>query len=173
MSVVDIIILIFLALGAVAGFKAGVIKKTVDFIGMFLIVILSFYLKNFVSVFMYENLPFFSFGGLFKGLEVINILLYEVIAFTIVFGLLLLVLRLLLMISGIIERILKATIILSIPSKLLGIVVGAIEMYVYLFIILVIITLPIFNITFINNFFDIQKFFIIIRDFTFCSKKFK
>ena len=33
MNVVDIIILIALALGAVAGFKAGVIKKISDFIG--------------------------------------------------------------------------------------------------------------------------------------------
>lgn len=148
MSVVDIIILIFLALGAVAGFKAGVIKKLTDFVGMFVIVVLSFYLKNNLSVIMYENLPFFELGGKIKGIEVINILLYEVIAFIIVFSLLLVVLRLLLMITGIIEKILKATIILSIPSKLLGVFVGLIEMYVYIFVILVILSLPIFN----NNF---------------------
>ncbi len=148
MSVVDIIILIFLALGAVAGFKAGVIKKLTDFVGMFVIVVLSFYLKNNLSVIMYENLPFFELGGKIKEIEVINILLYEVIAFIIVFSLLLVVLRLLLMITGIIEKILKATIILSIPSKLLGVFVGLIEMYVYIFVILVILSLPIFN----NNF---------------------
>lgn len=148
MAVVDIVILIFLALGAVAGFKAGVIKKLTDFVGMFVIVVLSFYLKNNLSVIMYENLPFFELGGKIKEIEVINILLYEVIAFIIVFSLLLVVLRLLLMITGIIEKILKATIILSIPSKLLGVFVGLIEMYVYIFVILVILSLPIFN----NNF---------------------
>ena len=120
MVVVDIIILILLVLGAVAGFKAGVIKKLTDFVGMFVIVILSFYLKNFLSVIMYENLPFFNFGGLIKGIEVINILFYEVLAFIIVFLVLLFVLRVLLMVTGLIEKILRATIILSIPSKILG-----------------------------------------------------
>ena len=57
MNVVDFVIVIALILGAVAGFKAGVIKKTTDFLGMFIIVILAFYLKNDLSVIMYENLP--------------------------------------------------------------------------------------------------------------------
>ena len=92
MNVVDIIIVVLLVFGALAGFKAGVIKKTADFVGTFLIVILSFYLKNYLSVFMYENLPFFHFGGFIKGIDVINILLYEVIAFIIVFIVLLFVL---------------------------------------------------------------------------------
>lgn len=151
MNVVDIIILIFILLGGIGGFKAGVIKKLTDFIGMFAVVILSFYLKNFLSVIMYENLPFISFGGNIKGIEVINILIYEVIAFIIVFSILLLVLKLLLMITGIIERILKATIILSIPSKILGFFVGMIEMYVYIFIVLIILSLPIFNIPFMED----------------------
>ena len=100
---------------------------------------------------MYENLPFFSFGGLIKGIDVVNILLYEVIAFVIVFLVLLFLLKAILMITGLIEKILKATIILSIPSKLLGILVGAIEMYVYVFLALVVLTLPIFNIAEIRD----------------------
>jgi len=151
MVVVDIIILIFIALGAIGGFKAGVIKKTTDFVGTLVIVVLAFYLKNYVSVIMYENLPFFDFGGYIKGVEVINILFYEVLAFIIVFALLLVILRVLLMITGIIEKILKATIILSIPSKILGIFVGMIEMYVYVFIALVFLSLPVFNISYIKE----------------------
>ena len=151
MALVDIIILILIALGAIGGFKAGVIKKTTDFVGTLIIVILAFYLKNYLSVIMYENLPFFDFGGLIKGVEVINILFYEVLAFIIVFALLLIVLRLLLMITGLIEKILKATIILSIPSKILGIFVGMIEMYVYVFITLVFLSLPVFNISYVKE----------------------
>ena len=149
--IVDIIILILLVIGAILGFKSGVIKKTADFVGMFVIVILSFYLKNFLSVIMYENLPFFNFGGLIKGIEVINILFYEVLAFIIVFAALLFVLKVILMVTGLIEKILKATIILSIPSKILGIFVGIIEMYVYVFITLVFLSLPIFNISYIKE----------------------
>ena len=85
MNVADIVILILLLFGAIGGFKAGVIKKLADFLGMFIIVILAFYLKNDLSVIMYENLPFFSFGGFIKGIGAINILLYELIAFLIIF----------------------------------------------------------------------------------------
>ena len=151
MNVCDIIILIALAFGAVGGFKAGVIKKTADFVGMFIIVILAFYLKNYLSVIMYENLPFFNFWGFIKGLDAINILFYETLAFIIVFMALLFVLKVVLTVTGLIEKLLKATIILSIPSKLLGIVVGVIEMYVYVFLILIVLTLPIFDLPYVRE----------------------
>ena len=151
MNVVDVIIIALLILGGVAGFKAGVIKKLTDFIGMFVVIILSFYLKNYISVIMYENLPFFNFFGLINGIDALNILLYEVIAFLVIFIALLFVLKVVLMLTGLVEKILKATVILSIPSKLLGIVVGVIEMYVYLFLILVIVSLPIFDSSFLKD----------------------
>lgn len=151
MNVADIVILIALAFGAVVGFKQGVIKKLTDFVGMFVIVILAFYLKNNLSVIMYENLPFFNFGGFIKGIDVINILLYEIIAFLIVFAALYFIYKVILMVSGLIEKILKATIILSIPSKLLGIVVGIIEAYVYTFLVLVILTLPVFKLPYVRE----------------------
>ena len=151
MNVVDVIIIALLILGGVAGFKAGVIKKLTDFIGMFVVIILAFYLKNYISVIMYENLPFFDFFGLINGIDALNILLYEVIAFLVIFIALLFVLKVVLMLTGLVEKILKATVILSIPSKLLGIVVGVIEMYVYLFLILVIASLPIFDSSFLKD----------------------
>ena len=151
MNVVDVIIIALLILGGVAGFKAGVIKQLTDFIGMFVVIILAFYLKNYISVIMYENLPFFNFFGLINGIDALNILLYEVIAFLVIFIALLFVLKVVLMLTGLVEKILKATVILSIPSKLLGIVVGVIEMYVYLFLILVIVSLPIFDSSFLKD----------------------
>lgn len=151
MNVVDVIIIALLILGGVAGFKAGVIKKLTDFIGMFVVIILAFYLKNYILVIMYENLPFFNFFGLINGIDTLNILLYEVIAFLVIFIALLFVLKVVLMLTGLVEKILKATVILSIPSKLLGIVVGVIEMYVYLFLILVIVSLPIFDSSFLKD----------------------
>lgn len=151
MNVVDVTIIALLILGGVAGFKAGVIKKLTDFIGMFVVIILAFYLKNYISVIMYENLPFFNFFGLINGIDALNILLYEVIAFLVIFIALLFVLKVVLMLTGLVEKILKATVILSIPSKLLGIVVGVIEMYVYLFLILVIASLPIFDSSFLKD----------------------
>ena len=57
---------------------------------------------------MYENLPFFSFGGFIKGIDAINILLYEIIAFLIIFAALYFILRAVLVVTGLIEKILKA-----------------------------------------------------------------
>ena len=151
MNVADIVILIALALGALTGFKAGVIKKTADFLGTFIIVILAFYLKNDLSVLMYENLPFLNFGWLIKGVEALNVLIYEILAFIIVFLALLFILKIILKVTGLIEKILKATVILSIPSKILGIVVGIIESYVYVFLALVVLTLPIFKLPYIRE----------------------
>ena len=85
MNIVDILILIFLGFGALIGFKKGFTNQLVSLIGIFAIIILSFILKNPVSVFLYNNLPFINFGGIFKDLTVVNILFYEMIAFFVIF----------------------------------------------------------------------------------------
>lgn len=146
MNIVDVIIILMVVLGAVIGFKDGVIKRTTSFLGTFLVVVVAFVLKNPLSVVMYENLPFFKFGGLIKGIDIINILVYELIAFSVVAIALGFILKVLITITGLIEKLLKMTVILSIPSKILGIFVGALEYYVYTFIVLVFLNLPAFNI---------------------------
>lgn len=147
MNIIDAIIILMLLLGAVSGFKKGVIKTLTSFVGLVIVIMLSFLLKNPISVFLYENLPFFTFGGAIKGIEMLNILVYELISFLIVFALLSLVLRVFISISGILEKILKATIILGIPSKILGAIVGFLEAYIYIFIVLFILSQPFFKIT--------------------------
>ena len=145
MNIIDAVIILFLLLGAVVGFKQGVLKKTVSFAGLLLIIILSFSLKNYVSVLMYENLPFFNFWGLLTGLEILNVILYELIAF------LFIIFIVVVGITGIVEFILKMTIILAIPSKLLGMVVGFLEYYIIAFVVLFILTQPIFHISILND----------------------
>ena len=77
MNIVDTIILLGLFLGAVTGFVRGFFKQTVIFLGTILVVVLAFLIKNPLSTIMYQNLPFFKFGGL----TALNILVYEVIFF--------------------------------------------------------------------------------------------
>jgi len=151
LGIVDLIIVMFLILGAIVGFKSGAIKEGTKFIGFFVIVIVSFLLKDKLMVVLYENLPFFNFFGFIRGLDSVNVLLYQLISFLIIFLALLFVLRVLIVITGLIEWILKMTVFLSVPSKLLGIVVGMIEYYVYIFIALYVLSIPIFNLTFINE----------------------
>lgn len=131
MNVIDAVILLFLLWGAVLGFKKGVIKSVVSLVGTILVVVLSFYLKNPLSVFLYTYLPFFEFG-----IAAINILIYEAIAFLIVFSILMAVLKIVIKLSGLIETLLKFTVVLSIPSKILGAIFGFFEYYVFAFIIL-------------------------------------
>ena len=151
MNVIDIVILIFLAFGALIGFKRGFTKQLVSLVGIFAIIVLSFFLKNPVSVFFYNNLPFLNFGGIFKDISVINILVYEVIAFFIIFTLLTLVFKILLKVTTIFEKILKWTIILGIPSKILGAVLGVVQNLIYVFILLYLLNLPTFGVIGLNE----------------------
>ena len=136
MTIVDAILILFLLCGAVLGFKKGAIKSLVAFIGTIALIVISFYLKNPVAEFLFEYGPFFNFAGEWEGLTTLNILLYEGIAYILVFVVLSGVLSLLLKVSGIIEKILKFTIILGIPSKILGAILGLLEAFAFSFIVL-------------------------------------
>ena len=135
-GIVDAVLFLFLLAGAVIGFKRGVIKSLVNFIGTLACIVLAFYLKNPLSVLMYTNLPFFKLGGIFEGVAVVNILIYEVIAYLIVLSILFAILKIVLMLSGIVEKILKATVILAIPSKILGLIFGTIEAFIIAFVVI-------------------------------------
>ena len=84
-TIIDIIILLFLLMGALIGFKRGIIQSATIFLGIIFVIILSYYLKNPLSKLMYTYLPFFEFSGALKGVTVLNILIYEAIAFLVVF----------------------------------------------------------------------------------------
>lgn len=134
MSLVDVVIIILLLLGMFLGFKRGVILETVDTLGFVIAVVLAFLLKNKLSIIMYENLPFFNVDFIFKGASVINILIYEIIAFLLVLLLTLIIVKVLKLISRLIEGVLKATVILSIPSKILGALVGLVKWVLIVFV---------------------------------------
>lgn len=135
-GLVDIIIILFLAMGVVVGFKRGVFKSAVMFLGTILVLVLAFYLKNPVSEIMYKNLPFFNLGGAFAGIKVFNIIVYEALAFLIVYAVLMVLLRAIIKLTGLFELLLRFTIVLGIPSKILGGIFGFFEEYVITFLIL-------------------------------------
>ena len=144
-GIIDAIIILIILLGGIIGFKEGAIKKATSIVGLVLVVIISFILKNKISVYFYENLPFIRLWGVFKGIQVLNIILYEMIAFLVIATVLMLVYRVLLGLTGLIEKFLKATVILSIPSKIIGFFIGLIEYYIWVYLALFILTLPIIN----------------------------
>ena len=146
MGLVDILIIGFIFIGGIVGWKRGVIKEAVSAIGIVLITVLSFIFKNPLSVILYENLPFFKFGGIFKGVTVLNIALYELVAFLIVFSILMILWRIVVFASSIVQKVIDMTIILGLPSKILGFLIGLVEYYLISFVIIYILVLPIFSV---------------------------
>lgn len=151
MNIVDIIIIVSIVLGVLIGFVRGFFKETVIFIGTILVVVLSFVLKNPLSLILYKNLPFFKFKGIFEGISTLNILIYEILAFIIALAILSIALTIIIKISGIIEKILKLTIVLALPSKLLGAIVGFIQSIVVLYVFLFLLSLPILRVPYIKD----------------------
>ena len=64
-NLVDVIIALFILMGCIIGFKNGAIKEGTKFIGLFVVIVISFILKDKLMVLLYENLPFFNFFGVF------------------------------------------------------------------------------------------------------------
>jgi uncharacterized membrane protein required for colicin V production len=150
-SIVDAFIVMFIILGAIIGYKHGAIREGTKFIGTIVVLIISFLLKDSLMTILYENLPFFNFFGLIKGIDAVNILFYQLISFLFIFLALTFILRVLIVITGLVEWLLKLTIFFSIPSKIIGIFVGALEYYVYVFIVLFVLNMPAFNLTYVND----------------------
>ena len=152
MNITDFLIIIFIALGAFVGAKQGFTKALVSFLGTIIVVVLAYFLKNPVSEFLMSFCPFFSFGGIIKGVTVLNIAVYEVIAFIAVYFILMAILNALLFATGIFEKILKFTIVLGMPSAIFGAIIGAIKNYVIAFFVLYILSMPNFvDVDFVKN----------------------
>lgn len=150
MNILDILIIIFVLFGAVLGFKRGFTKEIVKALGFIAVIIVAYFLKNPLSVFLYEKLPFFKFG-IFKSMEILNILLYEILAFIICIVILSVVLKILSAITTVFEKILNATVILGIPSKIAGAVVGIVYHFIFVFIILYVLSFTLVDNDFVYN----------------------
>lgn len=136
MNIVDYLFIGLIILFGLKGLKNGAIKEVASLVGGVIVLIIAFTLKNPVSVYMYKHLPFFNFGGLLNGISVLNVIIYELIAFVLVASILMIIYRLLLSVTSIIDKIIKLTVILEIPSKIIGLLLGLAEGFLFGFIIL-------------------------------------
>ena len=133
LKIIDVIVLIFILLGGLLGFKRGILKSAVTFFGTLIVVGLAFTLKNPLSHFLYTHLPFINLGESYASLSIINIVIYEAIAFLFLVLVFYFLLRLIISMTGIVEKILKMTIVLGFASKILGLIFGLIEAYIIVF----------------------------------------
>lgn len=151
MGIVDILIIVIILAFAIVGFKRGVIQSLVAIIGFLAVIYLAYLLKNFLGDFLVLNSPFTNYTFIPGGSYVLNIVTYETIAFIVMLVVLGLIYKIVLTISGIFEKLLKITIILGIPSKILGLVVGAVEGLVIVYFILFTLTQPFIRINLLDN----------------------
>lgn len=151
MNIVDIIIIVLFVISIYNGFRRGVVNSVVTLVGTIISFVLAFYLKTPVSIFMYEHFPFFSIGGVFENITVINILIYEGISFVVTLLVLLLLIKILARVTGLVDKVLGKLILLGLPSKILGAVVGFIQGYLIVFLALFAITTFFTNTTFLNK----------------------
>lgn len=145
MNILDIAIVLILIMSAIIGFKRGAIKEIVSLLGIIIVFVLAFSFKGILGNVLCKWLPFFNFAGNLKGVVVLNILLYQLIAFLIIYSLLFSIYMLVVKISGIVQKIIHMTIILWLPSKLIGAVVAFIAGYVMVFVVLLALLIPLKN----------------------------
>ena len=138
LNLFDIGIVLILIGYIISGWKSGVVKETASFIGIVVVFVLSYLLKGIVGNFLCSILPFFKFDGLIS----LNIVVYQIAAFVLLFVILLSLYRLLLKISNGLQKIVNATIILIIPSKILGAIMAFVEGWIVLFVIIVLLVVP-------------------------------
>lgn len=140
MSILDIAIIFIILFSAIMGAKRGFFKELVMTAGYIIVLIISWNLKNPLANILSFNLPFFEIGGL----KAINIILYQFLAFIIIELLLLIIFHIVLRLVSGFEKFLNFTIILGIPSKILGFIVGALYGVVLAYFLCLILNWPIF-----------------------------
>ena len=151
MVLVDYAIIVALIIFAIIGFKRGVFKSLVAFLGFIIIIFLAYALKNILGDIFVLNLPFIKFGNFLGGGATLNIVMYQSLAFIIILIILALIYRFLITITGIFEKLLKYTVILGIPSKLLGMVVGFLEGYVIIYLVLFFLNQPFLRVEYLDK----------------------
>ena len=151
MNIIDAVIILLILAAGVVGLKRGLFKELVLTVGLLLVYIISFKLKNPIANFLSYNFPFFQFAGTFEGATSLNIIMYQTIAFILVFSIIMIIFRVVLSFTGALEKVLNFTIILGIPSKIGGFIVGLIEGFIVVYMLLFIISQPFLKIDIVQQ----------------------
>lgn len=146
MTIINIAIILIIIMFALVGMKKGIIKEVVSLVGLILMFIIAYTFKEPLGNTFCKWLPFFNFSGSIEGLTSLNILIYHLIAFFIIFSVLFIAYQIILKVSGLIQKLVNCTIILAIPSKIGGLLVGLLEGYLMVYIILIVTLIPLKNI---------------------------
>lgn len=145
MNILDIAIILVLIMFAIIGFKKGAIKEIVSLAGIILVFIIAFSCKGIIGNLLCKWLPFFNFAGNLEGVVTLNILMYQLLAFLIIYSLLYSIYIIIMKISGIVQKLVHMTIILILPSKIIGGIIALLEGYIITFVVLLALLIPLKN----------------------------
>ena len=139
-TILDIIIIVLFIIAIVLGFKKGILKEIVSFIGTIIIFIISYQLKGIVGNFLCLICPFYI-----KDLVTVNIMFYQIIAFILTFGILSFLFNLFINLTKTIDNLLDKIKLLNIPLRILGAIISVFKMYLTVFILLLLVMIPFRN----------------------------
>ena len=159
--ILSIIIIMFILLGTIVGAKRGFLYQLIKMLSNIIVFVVALILKNPVADILINHIDIINID------KSISIIFYRAISFILICFILKLIIILVLKITRVLEKVLEATIILAIPSKILGGILGFIEYYIYAFIILLVLSIPVFNIDVYKS--DVAKY--ILKGTPLISKK--
>ena len=136
MNSLDIIIIVLFALGIFYGTRKGFLNGAISLIGLIIIITISFVFHSKIASILLKGMPFLTFKGAYKGITSLNILSYEAIGFLVVFIFLLCILGLILKVTGVLQKIIDYSMVLTLPSKILGVLVGFVNSLIVIFLML-------------------------------------
>lgn len=151
MNIIDIIVILGIIFSGYIGMRKGFVKSLVSFVGIVLVFILAYFMKNPIADWLCMNLPFFNFTGSFKGATILNVIFYQIVAFIIMFSLFMAAYHVAVKLSGLVERLLKTSFLLAVPTKVGGMIIGVFEGIVISLIAIVILSLPVLKFDLIEN----------------------
>ncbi|MBQ2640057.1 MAG: CvpA family protein [Bacilli bacterium] len=151
MNIFDVAIILIILMFGVVGFKKGIIKETVSLVGLILVFVIAFLFKGYIGNILCKYLPFFNFTGKLKGLVTLNILMYQLIGFFLIYSILFFLYIVLLKMSSVIQKFINMTLVLWLPSKIGGLIVALIEGYIIMFVILLTLYIPLSGNAFFNE----------------------
>ena len=131
--IIDLVLLAFVIAFTSDGWKKGMFETVIRFVGFCICAVVAYLFKDKLSVILYTHLPFIKFGGLLKVAPAINILLYEILAFILIYTVAMIIFSLFLKMTNIIDKAIMKLPIVGFFNQLAGAVIAFIESIVILY----------------------------------------
>lgn len=159
MNTISIVIVLIILSFGVLGLKRGAIKEAAVVIGNILAIVLAFVLKDLFASYLISVFPAYKISSVIGSLSSLSIIFYKLLAFLILLIIFRFILRIIVSLSGIISKIVDATIILLLPNRILGFILGIVEGYILMFVALNVLMIPLSsNATFMDS--EVRKYIV-------------